>query len=749
MGEIMELRWYQQSAIQKLRDKVISGLKRIVMVAPTGAGKTRIAGEIIMNAVKNDKRIAFVCNRIELVKQSVEAFEKLGIKCGVMQGMNTWDAGAQVVVCSVQTMIRRKFNTFELLIIDECHTTAGSKAFHKLFESHNNCLFIGLTATPWSKGMARPHKFLNDEPLWQDLVVAASIPMLIEQGYLVDCDIYAPGEPDLSGVRVVQGDYDKNALAAVSDRPKLVGDIVAHWMKLAGGEQTVCFAVNIAHSKHIVEEFKAQGVDARHVDGYMTDEERRPIIDAFRRGEFTVLSNCSMLAEGFDVPATSVCILARPTKSLIRYIQMCGRCLRIYDNLSEHYTLYRSNRDGIQGGNALEVGQLSGKYGCSGGGIEMWGSQETIFQALESDKRDIFNEKGACLSSERESRERPTQPRELFDRGNKKEELQCSSPCCDGLGGEQGQQPSSESQGWEQAEQQCRQPGMGYWHGEHEAWTRAWLVSPKKRGGSWKKQTDGGSGGGDKEGIAGLSPWIIDQTGTKVRSADDNNIGDKGWKVLGACFIAENPEEVDDLAGRLSYIHTGDEYLLVCHKDQPTGNAIRVLGVKPAKHRALILDHSGTVKRLGWPTDELPYDLDDGKPKEAKEAKEKLPKVCPSCFNVYKASLRKCPVCAFEPKPVPIAQEVEVGDLVQLSKKKTNFTMDDKQAIYSALLGWARSKGMKDGAAYHKFKSFIGHYPSNQLDKKVGPMVESVSKWLTHENIKWANSKPNFMKRAA
>jgi superfamily II DNA or RNA helicase len=179
--------------------------------------------------------------------------------------------------------------------------------------------------------MARKHKWLFDEPLWQDLVVAASIPELIEGGFLVDCDIYAPGEPDLTGVKVVNGHYDKTQLGKAVDKEKLIGDIVSHWFKLAGGHQTVCFAVNVAHSKHIVEKFKEHGVDARHVDGYMDETERRPIIDAFRRGEFPILSNCSMLAEGFDVPATSCCILARPTKSLIRYLQQIGRVLRPFD----------------------------------------------------------------------------------------------------------------------------------------------------------------------------------------------------------------------------------------------------------------------------------------------------------------------------------------------------------------------------------------------------------------------------------
>lgn len=492
------LRHYQESAIEQLRVKIRAGLKRVVMVAPTGSGKTRIAAQIIMNAVQNGKRVVFVCNRIELVKQSVAAFEKLGIKCGIMQGSNTWEANAQVVVASVQTMVRRKFNMFDLAIHDECHVTAASKAYHKFIESHNNIIHIGLTATPWSKGMSAPKKWLDGEPLWQDIVVGASIPMLIEQGFLVDCDIYAPGEPDLTGVKVVNGDYDKTQLGTAVDKAKLVGDIVSHWFKLAAGEQTVVFAVNVSHSKHIVAEFVANGVDARHVDGYMTEDERRPIIEGFRKGEFQVLSNCSMLAEGFDVPATSCCVLARPTKSLIRYIQMCGRSLRPHDG----------------------------------------------------------------------------------------------------------------------------------------------------------------------------------------------------------------------------------------------------------KERAIILDHAGVVRRLGWPTDELPYELDDGKPKESKK-NENLPKVCPSCFAVYKKSLRKCPVCSFEPVNVPKTQETEDGELVQLSRKATKYSMEDKQAIYSALLGWVKEKGMKEGAAYHKFKNMMGHYPSNQLDKKTGPMVESVKNWITHENIKWAKSQQSVFKKVA
>jgi superfamily II DNA or RNA helicase len=128
------------------------------------------------------------------------------------------------------------------------------------------------------------------------------------------------GEKDYS-------DMDKGLWEAV-DKPSLIGDIVSHWHKLAEGKPTICFATSITHSKHIVEQFRASGVTAEHIDCYMDEEAKESILRRFKAGEFTVLSNCALLAEGFDYPACEVMILARPTKSLIRYIQMVGRILR-------------------------------------------------------------------------------------------------------------------------------------------------------------------------------------------------------------------------------------------------------------------------------------------------------------------------------------------------------------------------------------------------------------------------------------
>jgi DNA repair protein RadD len=121
-------------------------------------------------------------------------------------------------------------------------------------------------------------------------------------------------------------DFRQSDLAKAVDKPSLIGDIRDHWFRLARGKQTVVFATDIPHSKHIVETFKPLDVTAEHIDYRMDDDERAAILERFANGATTVLSNCALLSEGWDCPTAEVMVLARPTRSLIRYIQMVGEC---------------------------------------------------------------------------------------------------------------------------------------------------------------------------------------------------------------------------------------------------------------------------------------------------------------------------------------------------------------------------------------------------------------------------------------
>ena len=330
---MFELRPYQTEAEQQARIALARGFKRVALYLPTGGGKTLTATSIIQKALAKGLKVVFIANRKQLVLQTSAVLGRYGIAHGILQSDNTRNLDARVLVASIDTVhIRGLPDDVGLIIIDECHGVAGSEKYRKLLTTYNNVPVVGLTATPFAAGLGKHYDELHG-CLFQELVVGATIKDLIADGYLVDCDIYAPSEPDLKSVRSSKGidglhDYNQSDLAEAADKPSLIGDILTHWRKLAAGKQTVVFATSIAHSKHIVETFIHAGVAAEHIDYFHDDDERAAILGRFSSGETMVLSNVALLSEGWDCPSTEVMILARPTRSLIRFIQMVGRVLR-------------------------------------------------------------------------------------------------------------------------------------------------------------------------------------------------------------------------------------------------------------------------------------------------------------------------------------------------------------------------------------------------------------------------------------
>jgi superfamily II DNA or RNA helicase len=323
-----DLRPYQKQAIDNLRRALVE-LQRLCLYSPTGSGKTEIAIALILLALAKGKRVVFLVNRIELCVQASRRFHLAGIEHGIIQGEHSTNVSAQVIIASIHTVARRGLSDFDLIIIDEAHSVPGSKAYRELLFKLNNVPVIGLTATPFSRGMGKAYKELGG-PLFEKLVSAATIRELIDLKHLVDVEVYAPSEPDLHGVKIVAGDYSEKELGEAVDKPDLVGDIVSHWKRLADGTSTVVFATNQAHSRHIVEQFLSIGVSAEHIDCYTPDDERQTILERVRTGQTMVISNVGILAEGWDFPACKTMVLARPTRSICRYIQMAGRVLRPY-----------------------------------------------------------------------------------------------------------------------------------------------------------------------------------------------------------------------------------------------------------------------------------------------------------------------------------------------------------------------------------------------------------------------------------
>ena len=332
----ISLRDYQQALVDGTRDSLRAGNRRVMAYLPTGGGKTRVATAITqMTLGKSMGRVIVLANRKQLVAQFAAALRAAGLDVGVLQGENTHGLHHRVIVASIDTIHARDciFDDVALFLIDEAHACAGSTKYRSLLFRYSRVPCIGLSATPLSPGLGKVYPELGGKPLFEDLVIGATVQSLVDDGYLTDIDIYAPGSPDMTGAKTYrtadgEQDFRQADIDEAADKPELVGDIIAHWLKLAHGLKTICFASSIAHSQHVIEQFRAAGVSAEHLDCYMDDETRQNILNRFERGDFTLLSNVSLLSEGFDVPDTACMILARPTKSLTRFLQMVGRILR-------------------------------------------------------------------------------------------------------------------------------------------------------------------------------------------------------------------------------------------------------------------------------------------------------------------------------------------------------------------------------------------------------------------------------------
>lgn len=329
------LRDYQEEARGRIREEIQKGHKSIVCVAPTGAGKTLIACKgIIEPAVENGKRVWFIAPRTQLIHQTSDKLDEIGVPHGVIMA-NHWRrrSADPVQVCSQQTLIRRLDSIKsapDVIVIDEAHHVTDKNSLGTILARFPDAVQIGFTATPVrldGRGLGCA---------FSSMVIVETISALIERGYLVPPRWYRAKQAiDLSGIKMSAGDFNQKQLGQRVDRAVLVGNIVVEWLEKAEQRPTVCFATNVQHSHHIVEQFDAAGVPAVHIDANTSDSDRQEAIARVKSGAVKVLSSVGVFTEGFDLPATGCVILARPTASLGLYIQMAGRGLRPRNGIAE------------------------------------------------------------------------------------------------------------------------------------------------------------------------------------------------------------------------------------------------------------------------------------------------------------------------------------------------------------------------------------------------------------------------------
>ena len=323
----MILRRYQTEIISKTVSKIRQGEKSILVVAPTGSGKTVIFAHIATGAVKKNKRVLILTHRREILQQTVSKIAGFGVQAGTIVSGKPITAEF-IQVAMVGTLINRldKMPKQDLIIIDECQHSV-SNTWSKVIQ-HFSCLRMGFTATPErlsGEGLIEIFNTMIEGPHTQELVI---------QGYLSNPRMFS-GPDTEAKFKITRGDYDKDEQVKKYRSKVVIGSVIDHYIQKLNGLPTVCFCVSIDHCHMMEAEFRLAGFKARTITGKMSRADRDSVIGGLSDGSVQVLCSCDVISEGVDVPVLAGCILLRRTKSLALYLQQVGRALRPYPGKKE------------------------------------------------------------------------------------------------------------------------------------------------------------------------------------------------------------------------------------------------------------------------------------------------------------------------------------------------------------------------------------------------------------------------------
>lgn len=336
------LRPYQQKAkkdIFEAWDEVDS----VMFQMPTGTGKTRLFTSIIHDINENSLRrkepvkILIIAHRTELIDQIDASLKKYSVAHNVIAGGREKNYKYPVSVASIQTITNArnleeaKKLKVQFVIIDEAHHALAA-TYKKLWKIYPNAKFLGVTATPWRMN----HQSFKD--LFDKLVLSMPIKDFIKQGYLSpykyfslksDSDI----QRTIDGIELDKfGEYKEDSMEEKMDIGSIRAQLLDSYLKLAEGKKGIIYAINIAHAKHICEEYKSKGYNVVCIDSKTPAAERKQMVSDFRRGKIDIIVNVDIFSEGFDCPDIEFIQLARPTRSLVKYLQQVGRGLRITED---------------------------------------------------------------------------------------------------------------------------------------------------------------------------------------------------------------------------------------------------------------------------------------------------------------------------------------------------------------------------------------------------------------------------------
>ena len=361
------LRPYQQAA----KGQIFSAwddCDNVMFQMPTGTGKTRLFTSIISDIkawgiiTQKEPKILIIAHRVELIEQISDNLDRYKVSHGIIAGGKERNLRPLVQVASIQTITHRTNKDVasslhvDFIIIDEAHHSIAN-SYKKLWELYPQAKKLGVTATPWRMN------HLGFTSIYNKLIVSKSIKEFIYEGWLAPYSYYSIKDnsnirQNISGIDEfdIEGDYKVSALERVMDKVSIRANLLDSYLKLARGKKGIIYSISRKHSDHICEEYKQAGLNIVRIDSETPREERRMYVQRFRNGQIDIIVNVDIFSEGFDCPDIEFIQLARPTKSLVKYLQQVGRGLRptsgkgkcvILDNVGSHieFDLPNAERD--------------------------------------------------------------------------------------------------------------------------------------------------------------------------------------------------------------------------------------------------------------------------------------------------------------------------------------------------------------------------------------------------------------------
>jgi superfamily II DNA or RNA helicase len=333
---LMTLHDYQIEHIEQVQTG-FKTVRSIMLQMPTGTGKTHVFCEIAKTFCGNEgKRVLILAHRNELISQIQERLIKFGFNAGIIKSGHKTDDSRQVQIASVQTLRKRNkilfLNNISLIIVDEAHHTP-SKTYLEILDTYQkeHTKLLGVTATPIrldGKGF---------EKIFDKLICSYPFKWFVENNFLCPIKHYASNVIKLENVSLVKNregymEYDEKQTEKYYLNETVMSDIIESYKNYGENKKSVVFAITIKHAEEIEKRFIEAGYKATLISSLTNSKERKSKVEKFKKGEIQILVNVDIFSEGFDCPDIELVQIAKPTKSLVKYLQMIGRVTRTYEN---------------------------------------------------------------------------------------------------------------------------------------------------------------------------------------------------------------------------------------------------------------------------------------------------------------------------------------------------------------------------------------------------------------------------------